>query len=275
VGIGWVRTLALPLEERGESIMFRVVSLTAAMLLCAFAAPKQLSAAELKVLSPGSTEGAFSELLPQFEKTTGHKITIDYGPVGALAARVGKGEAVDVAILSEPATEQLRSRGRLVAGSESVVAKVGIGAFVRKGDPKPDISSVPAFLRAVSNAKIIAYADPSLGGSSSILVAELMNSLDITGSIGPKTKLVPPAKPLLDLVAGGGVDFGFNPISEILTDPRVELVGPLPAAIQKYTLYVASLVQSSRQPEAFKALVAFLSSPEAAAVLKTKGFEPL
>jgi molybdate transport system substrate-binding protein len=126
----------------------------------------------------------------------------------------------------------------------------------------------------VSNAKIIAYADPSLGGSSSILVAELMNSLDITGSIGPKTKLVPPAKPLLDLVAGGGVDFGFNPISEILTDPRVELVGPLPAAIQKYTLYVASLVQSSRQPEAFKALVAFLSSPETAAVLKTKGFEP-
>jgi molybdate transport system substrate-binding protein len=245
------------------------------MLLCAFAAPKQLSAAELKILSPGSTEGAFSELLPQFEKTTGHKITIDYGPVGALAARVGKGEAVDVAILSEPATEQLRSRGRLIAGSESVVAKVGIGAFVRKGDPKPDISSVPAFLRAVSNAKIIAYADPSLGGSSSILVAELMNSLDITGSIGPKTKLVPPAKPLLDLVAGGGVDFGFNPISEILTDPRVELVGPLPAAIQKYTLYVASLVQSSRQPEAFKALVAFLSSPEAAAVLKTKGFEPL
>lgn len=255
--------------------MYRVVSLTAAMLLCAIAAPNHLSAAELEILSPGSTEGAFSELIPQFEKASGHQITIEYGPVGALAARVAKGEAVDVAILSEPATEGLRKQGKLVAGSEAVIAKVGIGAFVRKGDPKPDISSVDAFLRALTNAKVIAYADPTLGGSTSILVGELMKSLDITGSIGPKTKLVPPAKPLLDLVAGGGADFGFNPISEILTDPRVELVGPLPGPIQKYTRYVASLVEGSQQHDAFKALIAFLSSPEAVAVLQTRGFEPL
>jgi molybdate transport system substrate-binding protein len=253
--------------------MFRVVFLTATLL--AFAASNQLGAAEIKVFSPGSTEGAFSELLPQFEKTSGHKITIEYGPVGALAARVRKGEAVDVAILSEPATEELQKQGKIVAGSTVVIAKVGIGAFVRKGDPKPDISSVDAFLRALASARVIAYADPSLGGSTSILVGELMSSLDITGSIGPKTKLVPPAKPLLDLVAGGGADFGFNPISEILPDPRVELVGPLPAPIQKYTRYVASLVETSPQQDAFKALVAFLSSPEAAAVLQAKGFEPL
>ena len=255
--------------------MNRVVFSTAAMLFCAFAAPDHLCAAEIKILSPGSTEGAFSELLPQFEQASGHKITIEYGPVGVLAARVGKGEAVDVAILSEPATEDLRKRGKLVAGSEVVIAKVGIGAFVRKGDPKPDISTVDAFLRALTSARLIAYADPALGGSTSILVGELMRSLDITGSIGPKTKLVPPAKPLLDLVAGGGVDFGFNPISEILPDPRVELVGPLPGPIQKYTRYVASLVEGSRQQDAFKGLTAFLSSPQATAVLKTKGFEPL
>ena len=254
--------------------MLRVISMTAA-LLCALAAPDRLSAAEIKILSPGSTEGAFSELLPQFEKASGHKISIEYGPVGVLAARVGKGEAADVAILSEPATAGLRKQDKLVAGSEVVIAKVGIGAFVRKGDPKPDISSVDAFLRALTSARVIAYADPALGGSTSILVGELMSSLDITGSIGPKTKLVPPAKPLLDLVAGGGVDFGFNPISEILPDPRVELVGPLPAPIQKYTRYVASLVAGSHQQDAYKALIAFLSSPQAAAVLQTKGFEPL
>src|ERR1700726_3602784 len=119
--------------------MYRVISLTAAMLLCACAAANHLSAAELKILSPGATEGAFSELLPQFEKTSGHKITIEYGPVGALAARGRKGEAVDVAILSEPATEELQKQGKIVAGSTVVIAKVGIGAFVRKGDPKPDI----------------------------------------------------------------------------------------------------------------------------------------
>jgi molybdate transport system substrate-binding protein len=254
--------------------MYRTVCLTAAFLLCALAAPNRLDAAELKIFSPGSTEVAFSQLLPGFEKISGHKISIEYGPVGALAARVGKGEAVDVAILSEPATEALRRQGKLVAGSTVEIAKVGIGVFVRKGDPKPDIGSVDAFLRALTSARLIAYADPALGGSTSILVGELMSSLDVTGSIGPKTKLVPPAKPLLDLVAGGGVDFGFNPISEILPDPRVELVGPLPGPIQKYTLYVASLVEGSRQQDAFKALVAFLTSPEAAAVLHAKGFEP-
>jgi molybdate transport system substrate-binding protein len=153
------------------------------MLLCAFATPNRLDAAELKIFSPGSTEGAFSQLIPRFENASGHKISIEYGPVGALAARVGKGEAVDVAILSEPATEALRAQGKLVAGSEVVIAKVGIGVFVRKGDPKPDISSVDAFLRALTGARLIAYADPTLGGSSSILVGELMKSLDVTGSI--------------------------------------------------------------------------------------------
>jgi molybdate transport system substrate-binding protein len=255
-------------------MMSRVVTLAAATLFCAFATSAQLSAAEIKILSPGSTEGALSALIPQFEKASGHAITIDYGPVGALAARVGKGEAADIAILSEPATVDLRKRGRLVAGSEVVIAKVGIGVFVRKGDPKPDISSAEAFLLAVTRAKVIAYADPKLGGSTSILVGELMSSLDITGAIGPKTKLVPPAKPLLDLVAGGGVDLGFNPIAEILSDPRVELVGPLPAPIQKYTSYVASLVAGSGQEDAFKALIAFLSSAEATAVWQAKGFEP-
>jgi molybdate transport system substrate-binding protein len=261
--------------NNGESIMYRVVTLTAATLLCALAASTQVGAAELKVLAPGSTEGAFSGLIPQFEKASGHTVAITYGPVGALAARVGKGETVDVAILSEPATEDLRKSGRLVAGSEVVVAKVGIGAFVRKGDPKPDISTLAAFMKSLTGARVIAYADPKLGGSSSILVGELMGSLDITGSIAPKTKLVPPAKPLLDLVAGGGVDFGFNPIPEILTDPRVELVGPLPAPIQKYTNYVASLVAGSQHGDVFKALIAFLASKEATAELRSKGFEPL
>src|ERR1700738_505464 len=102
--------------------MYRVISLTAAMLLYACAAANHLSAAELKILSPGATEGAFKELIPQFEKTSGHKIAIEYGPVGALAARVKKGEAVDVTILSEPATEELRKQDKLVANSQVVIA---------------------------------------------------------------------------------------------------------------------------------------------------------
>lgn len=255
--------------------MHRVVSLAAAILFYACAVPNHASAAEIKIFSPGATEGALSELIPQFEQSSGYKVTINYGPVGALADRLRNGEAADVAILSEPVIEKLRKEGKLVAGSEVVVAKVGIGVFVRKGAPKPDISSVDAFLRSLAAAKSIAYADPALGGSTSILVGELMKSLDVNGSIKQKTKLVPPAKPLLNLIAGGGAEFGFNPISEILPDPRLELVGPLPAPIQMYTRYVASLVSTSRQQDAFKALMTFLSSPAAVAVMKKKGFEPL
>ena len=180
--------------------------------------PFGAAAAELKVLSPGATESSLSLILPQFESSSEHKVKIEYGPVGQLANRVKTGEAVDVVILSEPVANGLRKEGAVVAGTETEIAKVGVGVFVRKGAPKPDISSVPAFLRAITNAKLIAYADPKLGGSASIYVGDLMESLDITGSIGPKTKLVPPAKPLLDLIATGGAEFGFGPISEILPD---------------------------------------------------------
>jgi molybdate transport system substrate-binding protein len=256
-------------------VKLRRAAILMAVLAFLPAAASPAAAAELKILSPGATEGALTELIPQFEASSGHKATIAYGPVGVLADRIKKGEAADVAILSEPAAAALRKQGKLVAGSETVVAKVGIGVFVRKGDPKPDISSADAFRSALERAKAIAYADPALGGSTSILIGELMKSLDDTGAIAAKTKLVPPARPLLDLVAGGAVDFGFDPVSEVLLDPRVELVGPLPAPIQRYTRYVAALIADSRQEAGFKALIAFLSSPAAGTVLRAKGFEPL
>ena len=100
-------------------------------------------------------EGAFIELIPYFEKSSGHRVIIKYGPVGALADRLRNGEVADVAILSETAAEKLRIQGTLVAGSEVVIAKVGIGVFVRKGDPKPNISSVDAFLGSLAAAKSI------------------------------------------------------------------------------------------------------------------------
>jgi molybdate transport system substrate-binding protein len=254
--------------------MYRIVVAAAALLLCTFVAASPPSAAEIRILSPGATEGALGELLPQFEKSSGHKITTTYGPAGGLALSIRKGEAADIVILSEPEAESLRKGGQTVDGTQIVVAKVGIGVFVRKGDPKPDLSTADAFLRTLASAKVIAYADPKLGGSASILVDELLKSLDVTGSIGSRTRLVPPAKPLVDLVAAGGVDFGFQPVSQIYLDPRIDYVGPIPAPYQHYTQYVASLVATSKNPEAYKALVAFLSSPAATVVWKSKGFEP-
>ena len=254
--------------------MVRVASAAAALLLCVFVPATKANAADIKILSPGATEGALNDVLPQFEQSSGHKVTITYGPAGNIANRVRKGEAVDVLISSEPEAEQLRREGKTIDGSQAIVATVGIGIFVRKGDPKPDISTAEAFLRTLTTAKVIAYADPKLGGSASILVAQILRSLDVTGSIGDRTKLVPPAKPLVDLVAGGGVDFGFQPIPQIFLDPRIEYVGPLPAPYQTYTNYVASLVATSKQQDAYKALLTFLDTQVAAKVFRSQGFEP-
>jgi molybdate transport system substrate-binding protein len=252
--------------------MFRVI--VAATLLCAPGISTPATAANIRILSPGATEGALAELLPQFEKSSGHKVTIEYGPVGGLAKRVQNGEAVDVVILSDTVAQELGKQKKTIDGSQAVIAKVGIGIFVRKGDPHPKIDTSDDFLRAVTTAKIIAYADPKLGGSSSILVADILRSLDVTGSIGDRTRLMPPAKPLVDLVARGGVDFGFQPITQIFLDPRIEYVGPLPPEFQQYTDYVASLVATSPHADVYRSLLTFLSSPAAVEVWKAKGFEP-
>ena len=254
--------------------MARVVSAAAALLVSALVPMIEANAADIKILSPGATEGVLNELLPQFNQASGHRATIIYGPAGNIANRVRKGEAVDVLISSQAEIGRLRKEGLLLDGSQTVVAKTGIGIFVRKGDPKPDISTADAFLRTLATAKVIAYADPKLGGSASIVVAEILRSLDVTGSIGTRTRLVPPAKPLIDLVASGGVDFGFQPIPQIFLDPRIEYVGPLPAPYQQYTNYVASQVGTSKQPEAYKALLTFLDTPAAAKVFRSQGFEP-
>src|SRR5205807_6476581 len=128
-------------------------------------------------------------------------------PALALAERIRGGEAADVAILGEPDADALAQAGRLVAGSKAVIAKVGVGVFVRRGAPRPDIAGVEAFWRAIEQARAIAYSDPALGGTAANHVGRLMDARDTRGAIKAKTKLTPPSRPLLDLVAAGGADF--------------------------------------------------------------------
>src|SRR5262249_25421359 len=131
------------------------------------------------------------------------------------------------------------------------------------------------FLHAVTQAKAIAYSDPARGGSAANYVGGLMASFDATGAIKAKTKLTAPSRPLADFVAGGGADFGLTQITEILADPRLELAGPLPGPIQHYTHYAATLVATSAHQDIGRALIAFLAAPAAAALMRTKGFEPM
>jgi molybdate transport system substrate-binding protein len=230
-------------------------------------------AAEIKLLYPVALYPAMVALIPDFENSSGHKVISAYGSAGAVAGRVQKGEAADIAISAAPLIEQLQAQGKVVAGPRVIIAKVGVGVFVRKGGTKPDLASVDGFKRSLLAAKSITYVDPAGGGASGIYMASLLERLGIAVEMKPKTKLYPAGKGLYGGVAAGEADIGFNQISEILTQPIVEFAGPLPSEIQNYTQFAPGILTGSNQADAARALVTFLTSPAAQPVLKAKGFE--
>lgn len=251
----------------------RFSAAVAALLFSLLATP--VSAADITLLSPGAMMSSLKELVPQFEAASGHKVTVTYSPALAIADRVRKDEATaTLVIVGEGSANSLDKLGKLAAGSKTVIARVGVGVFVRRGDPKPDIGTVETFTRALMTAKVIAYSDPALGGSASNYVSELLAKLDVTGSIKSRVKLATQYRSLANFVAAGGVDFGLNQITEIRADARLELVGPLPAPLQRYTNYAAGIVATADNQSAGKELIGFLASPAASRVMQGNGFEP-
>ena len=242
------------------------------LALLGFTAGSEASAAEMKLLCAVALHPGIDALIPDFEKSTGHTVTVAYGTAGAVADRVQKGEAADIVISSVPMIDRLQAQGKVVAGDRVIIAKVGVGAFVRKGAAKPDISSADAFKRSMLAARSIAYPDPAGGGASGIYVASLLERLGIAAEMKPKTKLLT-LETLYSSVANGEVEIGFNQVSEILAQPTIELAGPLPSAIQNYPQSAPAIIPGSSQADAGRALVTFLSSPAAQAVLKAKGFD--
>jgi len=250
------------------------VSATIALGLALFGitAGSTARGAEIRLLCAVALQPAMVALIPDFEKSSGHKVTIAYGTAGAVANRVQKGEAADIVINAGPLIDQLQAQGKVMADSRVTIAKVGIGVFVRKGAAKPDIGSADAFKRSMLAARSIAYPDPAGGGASGIYVASLLERLGIAAEMKPKTKLLTLGT-LYASVASEDVEIGFNQVSEILAQPTVELAGPLPSEIQNYTQFAPGIVTGSSRTDTGRALVAFLSSPAAQTVLKAKGFE--
>jgi len=251
----------------------RMTVLSAAILLMATGAPRGAAAAEIKVLTAGAFKQVLLMLVPDFGKETGHKVIVQNDTVGALAKRIEGGEVFDLAVLTPAAVNDLSSKGKFVAGSRTNLGRVGVGVVVREGAPKPDISSVDAFKKALLAAKSVAYIDPAAGGSSGIYVAGLLDRLGVAAEVKPKAKLIPGGA-VAEHIARGEAELGIHQISEILPVKGVTLVGPLPADIQNYTIYAAGLGAHGKQSEAAKALLKTLSGPAAADVLKSKGMEP-
>ena len=245
----------------------------ALLLAGSFAAAPIADAAELKVLTAGAYDQVFQALLPEFEKQTGHTVKSEKAPAGTLKKRVESGEAFDVAIITPAVMEALIKDGKLVAQSYAKVGTVGVGVGVREGAPKPDISSVEGFKRALLAAKGVAYTDPATGATSGTFVDGLLVRLGIADQVRPKAKLKKGGH-AGDFVASGEADIVVQQASEIIPVKGVVLVGPLPAEIQMTTTYAAAVSSQSNQKEAAQALIKALTSPAAVAVLKAKGMEP-
>jgi molybdate transport system substrate-binding protein len=255
----------------------KISSAMIALVLSSMGAAATANAAEIKVLSAGSLKLALNELLPDFQKSSGDTVTIDYGTAGAIVGRIQKGEPADVAIVSRSQLELLERQGKVAQGTRVNIAGVGVGVAIRKGAPKPDISSVEAFKRALMSARSIGYVNPALGSSSGIYVAAMLERLGIAQDLKSKIKLVTVAGDIDGVfqgVANGEIEMQIGQISEIAISPGVELAGPLPSEIQNLTLLAAGIVAASKAPEPAHAFIKFIASPAAAAVLKANGFQP-
>ena len=244
-----------------------------AAVLMAAGAPRDAGAAEIKVLTAGAFKQVVLALVPDFEKQTGHKVTVENETVGALTKRIEGGEGFDLAVLTPGAVDNRTGKGKFAAGSRTNLARVGVGVVVKDGTPKPDISSVDAFKKSLLAAKSVAYIDPAAGGSSGIYVSGLLDKLGIGAEVKAKAKLIHGGA-VAEHIAKGEAELGIHQISEILPVKGIVLVGPLPAEIQNYTVYAAGLGANAKEADAAKALLKALSGPAAAEVLKAKGMEP-
>ena len=230
-------------------------------------------AAELKLLTAGAFKATVLALLPEYEKMSGNKVLVENDTAGALVKRIKAGESFDVVVLTPEGIDQLAGESKVISGSRTNLARVGVGVMVKTGATKPDISTVDAFKKALLDAKSISFIDPASGGSSGIYVEKLLERLGISDQVKPKEKLKQGGY-VADYIESGQAELGIHQISEILPHAGVTLVGPLPKEIQNYTVYAAGIGTGTQNGDAARALIASLAGPSAQTLFKSKGMEP-
>jgi molybdate transport system substrate-binding protein len=184
--------------------------------------------------------------------------------------RVADGEVIDIVMVGAANLDRLIKDGKVVAGSRADFAKTGVGVAVRAGLPKPDISSAEAVKTAVLQAKSVAYSS----GPSGAYIAELFKRMGIAEQIKSKLRLPPPDLLVGEVLARGEADLGFQQVSDLVHVKGIDYVGPLPPEIQNVTVYSAGLHSAAPTPEAAKALIKFLTAPQARPVIVKSGMEP-
>jgi len=242
-----------------------VVAAASALLLSGVA-----GAAEIKVISTQATEDAYSELVAQFEKASGHKVATIFTGTLNVQKRLADGEAYDLIIMAGPAIDEQIKLGKAVAGSRVDIAKSGAGLAVKKGAARPDISSAEALKKTLLAAKSIGYST----GPSGVYMLSVFERLGIAGEVKGKLRQTPSGVFVGSLIASGEAEVGFQQIGELKRFPGIDYVGPLPGELQRMTVFTAGVHTGAKQADAARALLKFITAPAAAPVFRKHGLEP-
>ncbi len=248
---------------------------TTVLAACILVFTGALSAGEIKVMTSGAFTAAYLDLKPAFEHSSKHQVVTLATTMGvgaeSIPSRLRGGETVDVVIVDDDSLKQLIAEGLVAAGSRVPLARSAIGMAVKAGSRKPDISSVPALRRALLEANSIAY---SASISGTYLSTEVFRRLGIADQIAGKSHRIERER-VGAVVARGDAELGFQQISELLPVHGIEIVGPLPDAVQKISVFSAGVAAHSANPDAARELIRFLASPESARAVSRSGLEPI
>jgi molybdate transport system substrate-binding protein len=227
---------------------------------------------EITLIAPGGIRDAIEQMIPGFEAKTGYKVKATFGSGLGTKKQVASGEAFDVPVIQPPYPEVLAS-GNVVTGSAVTLASVSVGVAVKKGAPKPDISTPEAVKQTLLSAKSIAFPNPAGGAAAGVSFDEMLKKLGVAGQVEAKLKRAQGGAGAMAMVAKGEAEIGATFVSE-MGDPGVEVVGPLPRSISPPTTLVGFVSAHAKDPAAAKALLEYLSSPQSAAVYRKAGMEP-
>jgi molybdate transport system substrate-binding protein len=246
----------------------KAAAISCAMLSTSFGIA---GAADLRILCASGMREVVSQMAPGIERATGHRLTVGFGEAGDLRKRIQGGEAVDVVILPRVVLDKVLSDGEIVDGSIVDLAQSTMGIGVRANEPRPDIASVEGFKQALLAAKSIAATDPASGGVAGVYVAEVFQRLGIAEQLKPRLKLTRGQRNA-EFVARGEADIAVQLSNEIRVVPGIEFM-PFPTEFQRTFVFSAALASGTGDMDAAKAVLHFLSGPEAATVIRAKGMD--
>ena len=227
-----------------------------------------LHAAELKVLAGGSLRSALTELSPQFERASGHKLIIHFDTTPNLIKLATSGDPFDLGVVPIDVFKDAAAKARFRPNIE--FARVGYGVAVRAGAPKPDVSTLDAFKKTLLDAKSITFVPASAAGA---YVLKMFERLGITEAMKAKTVAQDQPGQIVSAVIKGDAELAVF-VNNVLTAPGIEIVGPFPAEVQQELIFPAAVAADAKEPAAAKAFIDFLTSPAAASTIKAKGMTP-